>query len=76
MKYLCILITRFSTEKTSELMIVACLRSHWSDDGEADLLSFAAITDEPPPDIATASHDRCIILTHRLTPDFRGLWGR
>ena len=25
------------------------------------LLSFAAITDEPPPEVAAAGHDRCII---------------
>ena len=29
--------------------------------GEPDLLSFAAITDEPPPEVAAAGHDRCII---------------
>jgi putative SOS response-associated peptidase YedK len=29
--------------------------------GELDLLSFAAITDEPPPEVAAAGHDRCII---------------
>ena len=44
-----------------DLMIVACLWSRWvGDDGE-ELLSFAAITDEPPPEVAAAGHDRCII---------------
>jgi putative SOS response-associated peptidase YedK len=42
-------------------MLVACLWSHWTAPGEADLLSFAAITDEPPPEVAAAGHDRCII---------------
>jgi len=42
-------------------MLVACLWSRWSAPGEPDLLSFAAITDEPPPEIAAAGHDRCII---------------
>ena len=42
-------------------MLVACLWSHWRQDGEPDLLSFAAITDEPPPEVAAAGHDRCII---------------
>jgi putative SOS response-associated peptidase YedK len=42
-------------------MLVACLWSHWTETGEPDLLSFAAITDEPPPEIAAAGHDRCII---------------
>jgi putative SOS response-associated peptidase YedK len=44
-----------------ELMHVACLWSRWSAPGEPDLLSFAAITDEPPPEIQAAGHDRCII---------------
>ncbi|MFM0259803.1 SOS response-associated peptidase family protein [Paraburkholderia sediminicola] len=44
-----------------ELMHVACLWSRWSAPGEPDLLSFAAITDEPPPEVAAAGHDRCIV---------------
>lgn len=27
----------------------------------ADLFTFAAITDEPPPEVAGAGHDRCIM---------------
>jgi len=47
---------------TGERMVVACLWSHWKGrDGEPDLLSFAAITDDPPPEVAAAGHDRCII---------------
>jgi len=42
-------------------MLVACLWSHWSGPGEPDLLSFAAITDEPPPEVAAVGHDRCIV---------------
>jgi putative SOS response-associated peptidase YedK len=42
-------------------MLVACLWSKWIGEGEADLYSFAAITDEPPDEIAAAGHDRCII---------------
>ena len=42
-------------------MLVACLWSRWTQAGEPDLLSFAAITDEPPPEVAAAGHDRCII---------------
>jgi putative SOS response-associated peptidase YedK len=42
-------------------MLVACLWAHWQGRGESDLLSFAAITDEPPPEVAAAGHDRCII---------------
>ncbi len=43
-------------------MLVACL---WNiskgDDGGTDLFSFAAITDEPPAEVAATGHDRCII---------------
>jgi putative SOS response-associated peptidase YedK len=42
-------------------MLIACLWSHWSGAGQPDLDSFAAITDEPPPEVAAAGHDRCII---------------
>lgn len=44
-------------------MLVACLWSRWSDPSgkEPELLSFAAITDDPPPEIAAAGHDRCVI---------------
>ena len=42
-------------------MLVACLWSRWSGPGEPDLLSFAAITDDPPAEISAAGHDRCII---------------
>jgi putative SOS response-associated peptidase YedK len=41
-------------------MLIACLYSHWRQDGE-QLWSFAAITDEPPQEVAVAGHDRCII---------------
>jgi putative SOS response-associated peptidase YedK len=46
---------------TGGRMLVACLWSKWTAPGEPDLLSFAAITDEPPPEVAAAGHDRCII---------------
>jgi putative SOS response-associated peptidase YedK len=43
-------------------MLVACL---WNISKNAehgtDLLSFAAITDDPPAEVAAAGHDRCII---------------
>jgi putative SOS response-associated peptidase YedK len=44
-----------------QTMLVACLWSRWSAPGDPDLLSFAAITDEPPAEVAAAGHDRCII---------------
>jgi len=42
-------------------MLVACLWSRWTAPGEDDLLSFAAITDEPPEEVRAAGHDRCIV---------------
>jgi putative SOS response-associated peptidase YedK len=42
-------------------MLVACLWSRWSGSGEPDLLSFAAITDERPPEVSAAGHARCIV---------------
>ncbi|MBS0367540.1 MAG: SOS response-associated peptidase family protein [Proteobacteria bacterium] len=43
-------------------MLIACLYSDWSDPGTGEqLLSFAAITDEPPPEVAAAGHDRMIV---------------
>ncbi len=42
-------------------MRVACLWDHWQSPGKPDLYSFAAITDDPPPEVAAAGHNRCII---------------
>jgi putative SOS response-associated peptidase YedK len=42
-------------------MFAACLWSRWSEPGQEELLSFAAITDEPPPEVSRAGHDRCVI---------------
>jgi putative SOS response-associated peptidase YedK/1,2-phenylacetyl-CoA epoxidase PaaB subunit len=60
-------------------MLVACLWSNWTGAGEPDLLSFAAITDDPPAEVAAAGHDRCIIpikpenVDAWLNPDPRNL---
>ena len=53
-------IVEFTPEPETE-MLVACLWSHWTCKGEDDLYSFAAITDDPPPEIAEVGHDRCVI---------------
>lgn len=44
-----------------QLMQFACLWSHWIGRDEPDLLSFALVTDEPPPEVSMAGHDRCPI---------------
>src|ERR1035437_3556540 len=60
-------------------MLVACLWSHWTADNGESLYSFAAITDEPPEEIAAVGHDRCIIpikpknIDTWLNPDPRNL---
>ena len=62
-------------------MLVACLWSRWTGESKPDLLSFAAITDEPPPEVAAAGHDRCIVpireqnLDAWLNPDLQDLAG-
>lgn len=61
-------------------MLVACLYAHSpKTDKEDELWSFAAITDEPPPEVAAAGHDRCPINIKAenadawLTPNGRGV---
>ncbi len=69
------------TPRTGEPMLVACLWSQWRDPTgqEPDLLSFAAITDDPEPEVAAAGHDRTIInikpehIDAWLNPDRRNL---
>lgn len=59
--------------KTGEPMLIACLWSHWTDPTgiEPDLYSFAAITDDPEPEVAAAGHDRTVI---NLKPEHVGAW--
>ena len=42
-------------------MLVACVWDRWTKSGEPDLYSFAAITDEPTPEVAATGHQRTII---------------
>jgi putative SOS response-associated peptidase YedK len=53
-------ILEFKPSSTQD-MLLACLWSRWEGKDEPSLLSFAAITDEPPPEIAAVGHTRCII---------------
>ena len=53
-------------------MLVACLYAEWVDPrGSQSLLSFAAITDDPPPEVAAAGHDRMIV---SLKPEHVDAW--
>ena len=59
--------------RTGETMYIACLYSHWTDPKgkEPDLWSFAAITDEPEPEVRAAGHDRTII---NIKPEHVDAW--
>lgn len=61
------------TPKDGGPMYVPCLFSHWSDPKgqEPELWSFAAITDDPEPEVAAAGHDRTII---NIKPEHIGAW--
>lgn len=60
------------TPRTGESMLIACLWSHWTDpSGKGpDLLSFAAITDDPEPEVVEAGHDRTI----NIRPEHIDAW--
>lgn len=42
-------------------MVIACLWAHWEGKDAPALDSFAAVTDDPPPEIAETGHNRIII---------------
>jgi len=46
----------------AETMLIACQYSEWVDPKTKEpLVSFAAVTDDPPPEVAAAGPDRIII---------------
>lgn len=51
-------------------LLVACLWSRWEGEGEV-LYSFAAITDDPPAEVAAAGHDRCLV---PIKPEHLDAW--
>ena len=63
--------------RPANLMLIACLYAEWSNPKGERLLSFAAITDEPPTEVRAAGHDRMIVnlqpanLQRWLTPTER-----
>jgi len=67
------IVLRFEPRPPQE-MYIACLFSHWippAGSDEPDLWSFAAVTDDPPPEVAAAGHDRCIV---QLRPENVEAW--
>ena len=61
------------TPRDREPLLIACLWSRWTDPKgiEPELLSFAAITDEPEPEVAAAGHDRTVI---NIKPEHVHAW--
>lgn len=61
------------TPRDREPMLIACLWSRWTDPTgqEPELLSFAAITDDPEPEVAAAGHDRTVI---NIKPEHIDAW--
>ena len=58
--------------KPAGVMLIACLFAEWSDPKSGEkLLSFAAVTDDPPAEVSAAGHDRMVI---RLTPENVDRW--
>lgn len=50
------------TPKPADTMLIACIYSVWKDPKDRRvLLSFAAVTDDPPAEVAAAGHDRIIV---------------
>jgi putative SOS response-associated peptidase YedK len=62
-------VIHFSPQPAGD-MFVPCLWSHWTE-GTESLNSMALITDEPPPEVSAAGHDRCPI---QLTYDAALAW--
>jgi putative SOS response-associated peptidase YedK len=59
------------TPEPAQPLLIACLWSHWTDPKEPEHRGFAAITDNPPADVAAAGHDRCVI---NLRPEHVEAW--
>lgn len=54
--------------RPADLMLIACLVSEWTGP-HVKLLTFAAITDDPPAEVAAAGHDRMIVNLQRENVD-------
>lgn len=59
------------TPQPQEPMLIACIWDHWKGGEEDPFDSFAFITDDPPPEVAAAGHDRIPI---RLQMDNLRAW--
>jgi putative SOS response-associated peptidase YedK len=57
--------------RPANFMLIACLYAEWTNGKGEKLLSFAAITDAPPAEVAAAGHDRMII---NIKPENVSAW--
>jgi putative SOS response-associated peptidase YedK len=57
--------------RTQQLMQVACLYAEWEGEDGRRMPCFAAITDDPPAEIAATGHNRCPV---NLTADAAQSW--
>ncbi|MEZ5454811.1 MAG: SOS response-associated peptidase family protein [Lysobacteraceae bacterium] len=59
--------------RDSKPILIACIWSEWRDPAGIlpELCSFAAITDEPEPEVAAAGHDRTVV---NLKPEHLDAW--
>lgn len=62
---------RFEPQPKQEMFLACLWRYVEPADGEEGFYTFAAITREPPPEVAQAGHDRCIIA---LKPENIDAW--
>lgn len=62
---------RFEPEPKQEMFLACLWRYVEPADGEEGFYTFAAITRDPPPEVAAAGHDRCIIA---LKPENIDAW--
>jgi putative SOS response-associated peptidase YedK len=59
------------TPEPMQTLLIACVWSDWREPGSSNVRGFAAITDEPPADVAAAGHDRCIV---NIKPEHVEAW--
>jgi putative SOS response-associated peptidase YedK len=59
------------TPSTGEPILIACLWAKWSGPDEDSFYSFAAITDDPEPEVAATGHDRTVI---NIKPEHIDAW--
>lgn len=57
------------TPDSEKPMLVACLWDRWVGKDGSELYSFAAITDEPPVEVAATGHQRCVVSLRKVNLD-------